>query len=130
MSWNVKSAKRGMPKVARETITIDATGKVVGRLATEVAKLLQGKHKPGFVPHVDSGDFVKVINVSKLEFTGKKWEQKVHFRSSNRPGGIKRIPVSKLRKDNPAEILRHSVKYMLPKNRTQTARMKRLSITA
>lgn len=130
MSWNVKSAKRGMPKVARETITIDATGKVVGRLATQIAHLLQGKHKPGFISHVDAGDFVKVINASKIEFTGKKWEQKVHFHSSNRPGGIKRVPVAKLRKENPAEILRHSVKYMLPKNRTQNLRMKRLTISA
>jgi large subunit ribosomal protein L13 len=128
MSWNTK--KRGMPKVARETITIDATGKVVGRLATEVAKLLQGKHKPDHIPHVDGGDFVKIINASKIEFTGKKWEQKVHFRSSNRPGGIKRVPMSKLRTENPAEILRHAVKYMLPKNRTQTDRMKRLKISA
>lgn len=130
MSWNVKSAKRGMPKVTRETHTIDATGKVVGRLATEIARLLQGKHKPGIIPHVDGGDFVKVINAAKIEFTGKKWEQKVHFRSSNRPGGIKRIPMLKLRKENPAEILHHAVKYMLPKNRTQSVRMKRLKITA
>jgi len=128
MSWNTK--KRGMPKVARETHTIDASGKVVGRLATQVAHLLIGKHKAGLIPHIDAGDFVKVINASKIEFTGKKWEQKVHFRSSNRPGGITRVPMSKLRTENPAQILRHAVKYMLPKNRTQDVRMKRLTITA
>lgn len=130
MSWNETSAKRGMPKVTRETHVIDASGKVVGRLATQIAKLLQGKHKPGLIPHVDGGDFVKVINAAKIELTGKKWEQKVHFHSSNRPGGIKRVPMDRLRKENPAEILRHAVRYMLPKNRTQDPRMKRLKISA
>lgn len=119
-----------MPKVAREIHTIDASGKAVGRLATQVAHILMGKHKPDMIPHVDAGDFVKVINAAKIEFTGKKWEQKVHYRSSNRPGGITRVPVSKLRTENPGQILRHAVKYMLPKNRTQDVRMKRLSITA
>jgi large subunit ribosomal protein L13 len=74
------------------------------------------------------GDIVKVKNAKGLVLTGRKWEQKVHFRSSNRPGGIKRIPMSKLREENPGEILRHAVKYMLPKNRTQSERMKRLII--
>lgn len=126
MSWN---KQRGMPAVKRETHTIDATGQVVGRLSTRIAHLLMGKHKPGFVPHVDQGDFVTVSNVGKIVFTGKKWEQKVHFHSSNRPGGLKRVAVSKLRTERPAEILRHAVIYMLPKNRTQAVRMKRLKIS-
>lgn len=130
MSWNAKKQKRGMPKVTRQTHTIDATGKVVGRLASDIARLLQGKHKPAYIPHVDAGDFVKVINVSKIALTGKKWEQKVHFRSSNRPGGIKRVSMAKLRAENPTEILRHAVKYMLPKNRTQSIRLKRLTLSA
>jgi large subunit ribosomal protein L13 len=130
MSWNAKKAQRGMPAVVRTTHTIDATGKVVGRLATEIARLLQGKHKPDMIPHVDGGDFVHVTHAAHIALTGKKWEQKVHFRSSNRPGGIKRIPMSKLRTENPAQILKHAVKYMLPKNRTQATRMKRLKITA
>lgn len=117
-----------MPKIARATHEIDATGEIVGRLATRIARILIGKHKPTYVPRIDGGDFVKVTHADKAEFTGKKWEQKVHFRSSNRPGGIKRIPVAKLRVENPAEILRHAVKYMLPKNRTQAARLKRLII--
>ena len=119
-----------MPKITRETHTIDATGKVVGRLATQIATLLQGKHKPGFVPHIDAGDIVHVTNAAKVNFTGKKWEQKAHFHSSNRPGGVKRVPVSKLREERPEEILRHAVRYMLPKNKQQTERMKRLKITA
>lgn len=125
MAWK---KQRGMPKVARATHEIDASGQVVGRLATKIAKILTGKHKASYVPHIDSGDFVKVINADKITFTGKKWEQKVHFRSSNRPGGLKRIPVAKLKQENPGQILRHAVKYMLPKNRTQSTRMKRLII--
>ena len=124
MAWKNKS---GMPAVTRKTIEIDATGLVVGRLATKVAKILIGKHKPDYVPHIDAGDFVKIKNADKVKLTGKKWEQKVHFRSSNRPGGIKRVSMTKLQQENPGEILRHAVKYMLPKNRTQAVRLKRLS---
>lgn len=126
MSW---SKLRGMPKVTRETHEIDATDQVVGRLAGRIAALLMGKGKPGYVPHVDQGDFVKVTHADKVAFTGKKWQQKVHFRTSNRPGGLKRVPVAKLRAERPAEIVRHAVKYMLPKNRTQAVRMKRLKIS-
>lgn len=126
MPWKKKP---GMPTVKRATHEIDATGMVVGRLATKIATLLVGKHKPDHVPHLDMGDFVTVTNAGKLVFTGKKWEQKVHFRTSNRPGGIKRTPVAKLREENPGEVLRHAVKYMLPKNRTQSERLKRLKIS-
>lgn len=117
-----------MPTVKRVTHEIDASGMVVGRLATKIAMILMGKHRASYVPHVDAGDVVKVKNVKDVVFTGRKWEQKVHFRTSNRPGGLKRTPVSRLREENPAEILRHAVKYMLPKNRTQTTRLKRLII--
>lgn len=125
MPWKKKA---GMPKSERKVVEIDATGKVVGRLATRIATVLIGKHRATYVPHIDSGDIVKVSNVEKIVFTGKKWEQKVHFSTSNRPGGLKRKAVSKLREENPGEILRHAVKYMLPKNRTQAIRMKRLII--
>jgi len=125
MAWK---NKRGMPEIKRETVTIDASGKVVGRLATQIAKILVGKDKPTYVPHIDAGAIVKVLNADKLVLTGKKMEQKVHFRSSNRPSGIKRIPMTKLMQENPGEILVHAVKYMLPKNRTQKERLKRLII--
>ncbi len=118
-----------MPKVTRETHVIDATDQVVGRLAGRIAALLMGKGKAEYVPHVDGGDFVKVTHADKVVFTGKKWQQKVHFRTSNRPGGLKRVPVAKLRAERPEEIIRHAVKYMLPKNRTQAVRMKRLKIS-
>ena len=125
MAWK---NTRGIAVIKREIVTIDATDKVVGRLATEIAHKLLGKDKPGYTPHIDTGAIIKVTNVDKLVLTGKKEEQKVHFRSSNRPSGIKRVPVSKLMKENPGEVLIHAVKYMLPKNRTQKERMKRLII--
>ena len=117
-----------MPAVKRATHEIDATDQVVGRLATKVAKLLMGKQRATYTPHIDAGDFVKITNANKIALTGKKWEQKVHFSSSNRPGGLKRKSMTTLRDENPGEILRHAVKYMLPKNRTQAVRLKRLII--
>ncbi|MEK7473474.1 MAG: 50S ribosomal protein L13 [Patescibacteria group bacterium] len=125
MAWK---NTRGIAVIKREIVTIDATDKVVGRLATEIAHKLLGKDQPGYTPHIDTGAIIKVTNVDKLVLTGKKEEQKVHFRSSNRPSGIKRVPVSKLMKESPGEVLIHAVKYMLPKNRTQKERMKRLII--
>ncbi len=124
MTWK---SQKGMPQVQRATHEIDAEGMVVGRLATKIATFLTGKHKPEYTPHIDMGDFVRVKNADKVVFTGKKWEQKVHFSTSNRPGGLKRKPVAKLREENPSEILRHAVKYMLPKNSTQDRRLKRLT---
>ncbi|MEI7512813.1 MAG: 50S ribosomal protein L13 [Candidatus Uhrbacteria bacterium] len=125
MAWR---NKRGMPAIKREVIDIDATDKVVGRLATHIAKLLMGKDQAGYTPHIDTGATIRITNVDKLVFTGKKLEQKVHFRTSNRPGGLKSTPVSKLMQERPQEVLFHAVKYMLPKNRTQKERMKRLII--
>ena len=128
MAW-----KKKMPVIAglkRDMIVIDADGKIVGRLATEIASKLMGKDKPTYTPHIDAGAFIKVINTSKLVYSGKKMEQKVFFRSSNRPSGITRVRVDKLQVDKPGEILRHAVKYMLPKNRTQAERMNRLTIEA
>lgn len=128
MAW-----KKNTPATAglkRETVVIDADGKIVGRLATQIAKLLIGKDQPGYTPHIDTGVYVKVVNASKLVYSGNKMTDKVLFRSSNRPSGIKRLQVAKLQVDKPGEILRHAVQYMLPKNRTQNERMKRLVIEA
>ncbi len=127
MPWK---KQKGMPKVDRKTVVIDAAGKVVGRIATQAARILIGKHKATYEHHLDGGDFVKVINASKAEFTGKKWEQKVHYHSSNRPGGIRRVSVQKLRAERPDVIIAHAVKYMLPKNTHLATRMKRLTVTA
>ena len=110
----------------RKTHTIDATDKVLGRLATEIAVLLRGKHKPDFVPYRDMGDFVIVKNVSKLKITGKKMEQKKYFRHSGYLGGQKETPFKKIFKTNPAEVLRKAVFGMLPKNRLRAEQIKRL----
>lgn len=119
-----------MSTVVRPVVTIDASGRIVGRLATEIAALLTGKNQPGYTPHIDSGASVRVTHADKLVYTGKKMADKVLFRSSNRPSGIKRIPVMKLQAEQPGQVLVHAVKYMLPKNRTQKDRLKRLKIVA
>ena len=110
----------------RKTHTIDATGKVLGRLATEIAVLLRGKQKSDFVPYRDMGDFVIVKNVSKLKITGKKIEQKKYFRHSGFLGGVKEVPLKKIFKTNPAEVLRKAVFGMLPKNKLRAEQIKRL----
>ncbi len=124
MPWKKRP---GIPHTDRETVEIDAAGKPVGRIATQIAMVLMGKHKPSYVPNTDMGDRVKILNCDKIEFTGKKWDQKVYFTTSNRPGGLKRQPVKDLRESSPETIIRHAVKYMLPKNKLQVLRMKRLT---
>lgn len=114
--------------VKRETHTIDATGKVLGRLASEIAVLLRGKHKPNFVPYKDMGDFVIVKNVEKLKITGKKMEQKKYFRHSEYLGGAKFISLKKLFKENPDLVLKEAVLGMLPKNKLRIRQIKRLKI--
>ncbi|MBD3281420.1 50S ribosomal protein L13 [Candidatus Uhrbacteria bacterium] len=121
MPWK---KSKGMPKVEREVVEIDAAGKPVGRLATQIATVLMGKNKAGYEPRTDMGDRVKIVNADKIEFTGKKWEQKVYYTTSNRPGGLKTKPVSN---ETPETIIRHAVRYMLPKNKLQAPRMKRLT---
>jgi len=112
----------------RQTHTIDATAKVLGRLAAQIAVLLRGKHKPNFVPYKDMGDFVIVENVNKLKFTGKKIEQKKYYRHSGYWGGLKEIPLKKLFAERPAEVLRRAVYRMLSKNKLRVKMIKRLRI--
>ena len=95
---------------------IDAEGQVLGRIATTVAQLLRGKGKPGFTPHMDGGDFVIVINAEKIVVTGAKETQKVYYRHSNYPGGLKSTRLKEMRQQHPARILEAAVKGMLPKN--------------
>ncbi|TSC75106.1 MAG: large subunit ribosomal protein L13 [Parcubacteria group bacterium Gr01-1014_30] len=106
--------------------TIDATGKVLGRLASQIAILLRGKHKPSFVPHKDDGDFVLVKNVDKVRISGKKLEKKKYFRHSGYLGGLKTTPLKKVFQEKPAEVLRKAVLGMLPKNRLRKEQIKRL----
>lgn len=109
-----------MPKEAdieHKWYVIDATGKPLGRLASEVARILRGKHKPIFTPGVDTGDFVIVINADKVILTGKKEEQKFHYRHSGYPGGLKKVSYGTLLATNPERMVQIAVKGMLPHNR-------------
>jgi len=112
----------------RKTHTIDATNKVLGRLATEIAILLRGKNKPDFVPNKNIGDFVVVKNIDKIKITGKKFEKKIYYHHSGYLGGLKKITFKKLFEKNPAEVLKRAVFGMLPKNKLRSKQIKRLKI--
>lgn len=124
MSTNRFSAK----DIKREKHTIDASDKVLGRLATEVAKILMGKNKPAFVPYLDMGDFVTITNASKIKVSGKKVKDKKYFRNSGYPGGLKSENFEDLLKRKPEFILEHSIKGMLPKNRLGAQIIKKLKV--
>ncbi|MBI2037330.1 MAG: 50S ribosomal protein L13 [Candidatus Magasanikbacteria bacterium] len=111
----------------RKKITIDASGQVVGRLATKIAMILMGKNKPDYLPHIDSGDKVEILNVSELRFTGKKMVAKEYKHHSMHPGGLKIKLAKDVMKTNPKEIVLHAVSKMLPKNKTRDARLQRVS---
>ena len=102
--------------IERKWFVVDAAGKTLGRLSTEVATILRGKHKPTFTPHVDSGDYVIVINASEIVLTGKKDSQKIYYRHSGHVGEIKAVSAGELREKNPMRLLETSIKGMLPKN--------------
>lgn len=112
----------------RNTHTIDAAGKVLGRLATEIAILLRGKNKPDFVLNKDMGDFVIVKNFNKIKFTGKKFEQKIYYHHTGYLGGLREMPLKKLFEKNPAEVLKKAVFGMLPKNKLRARQIKRLTV--
>jgi large subunit ribosomal protein L13 len=105
---------------------VDASGKVLGRLAAELATVLMGKHKPTYTPHVLSGDFVVVVNVEKMKLTGRKLEQETHDHYSYYPGGHKIIPLAKLMKTHPDRVLKLAVRRMLPKNKLASGMLSRL----
>ncbi|MFH0852495.1 MAG: 50S ribosomal protein L13 [bacterium] len=107
---------------------IDATGKILGRLAADVSVLLRGKGKPSFLKHVDAGDIVEVSGVEKLKFSGKKLRQKIYYKHSGYPGGLRKETLEKKFAKNPAEVLRLAVLGMLPKNKTRAKVIKRLKI--
>lgn len=115
-----------MKDTTRTTHQIDATGKPLGRLATEIAVLLRGKHKVDFVPYLDQGDAVEVINVDKFILTGKKVDQKVYRHHSNFPGGLKTKTIKEIMSKDPGDIIRRAVYGMLPKNSLRDLMMKRL----
>jgi large subunit ribosomal protein L13 len=109
---------------------VDAEGKVLGRLATELAMILRGKNKPTFTPHVDTGDFLIVVNTRKVVLTGKKMKDKIYYHHTGYPGGIKEISAEKLLAKKPTEMLRIAVKGMLPKNSLGRQMLRKLKIYA
>ena len=109
---------------------VDADGAVLGRLASQIAARLRGKHNVLFTPHVDTGDSIIVINAEKVKLTGRKWGQKMYYRHSGYIGGLKEISADKLREKRPEDIIRFAVKGMLPKNRLGRKLYKKLKVYA
>jgi large subunit ribosomal protein L13 len=109
---------------------VDAQGKVLGRLATQIAARLRGKHKPEYTPHIDTGDYVVVVNVDKLRVTGRKTERKTYYRHTGFPGGIRQTNFAKVQATRPERILQHAVKGMLPKGPLGYAMLRKLKVYA
>ncbi len=122
------SAKPG--EVTREWYVVDAEGKTLGRLATQIADTLRGKRKPQYTPHVDTGDFVVVVNAEKIAVTGNKLDQKRYYRHSGYPGGLRSRTLREQLDRRPTEVLRVAVKGMLPKNRLARQQLTKLKIYA
>ncbi len=116
--------------VKRDWYLLDVEGMTLGRAATQIARVLMGKHKPTFSRHVDVGDFVIVVNADKVKLTGRKWQQKVYYRHSGYPGGLKAVTAEKMLAKHPTRLIQFAVSGMLPKNRLRARRMKRLKLYA
>ena len=114
----------------RNWLVVDATGKTLGRLATQVADALRGKRKPEYTPHVDVGDFVIVVNAEKIAVTGRKREQKLYHRHSGYPGGLRQRTLGDMLERRPEEVIRKAVKGMLPRNRLGRAQLRKLKVYA
>jgi large subunit ribosomal protein L13 len=117
-------------EVERKWHVIDAEGQTLGRLATEIARLLRGKNKPQYTPHVDTGDFVVVVNAEKVVVTGKKAEQKVYYRHTGYPGGLRETSYETMLERKPTEILRKAVRGMMPRTRLGRQQFRKLKIYA
>jgi large subunit ribosomal protein L13 len=116
--------------IKREWFVVDAAGKRLGRLATEVATVLRGKHKPTYTPHVDCGDYVIIVNADKIELTGNKWEDKKYYTHSNYPGGLKEKSAEVLMQEKPTRMVELAVKGMLPKTKLGNQMYKKLFVYA
>ena len=117
-------------EVQRKWYVVDAEGKTLGRLATTVAATLRGKHKPTYTPHIDTGDFVVVVNAEKIKVTGSKETQKVYYRHSNYPGGLKSETLKDLRERHPDRIIENAVKGMLPRTALGKQQLTKLKVYA
>ncbi|MEF2145545.1 MAG: 50S ribosomal protein L13 [Desulfovibrionaceae bacterium] len=114
--------------ISREWIVVDATDKILGRLATEITNRLRGKHKPEFSAHMDNGDFVVVVNAEKIKVTGRKMEQKRYYKHSGFPGGLKSKTMGEMMNIRPENVLRQAIRGMLPKTRIARQQLKKLKI--
>jgi large subunit ribosomal protein L13 len=124
-TWNAKTHE-----IERRWYVVDAEGQTLGRLATRIADTLRGKRKPEYTPHVDTGDFVVVVNADKVAVTGKKLEQKIYYRHSGYPGGLRERTLAEELERRPTEVLRKAVKGMLPRNRLARQQITKLKIYA
>lgn len=126
LSYRTVSANKAT--VNKEWVLIDAEGQILGRLATTIAMMLRGKHKPEYTPHVDCGDNVIIINAEKVEFSGNKWADKEYVRHTGYPGGQRFTTAEQMLKKNPIAIIEHAVRGMLPKNRLGRAIYKNMHV--
>jgi large subunit ribosomal protein L13 len=122
------TAKPG--EIERHWYVVDADAKTLGRLATQIADVLRGKNKAAYTPHVDTGDFVVVVNAEKVRVTGQKLDQKIYYHHSGYPGGLRERTLRQQLERRPEEVLRRAVKGMLPKNRLASAQLRKLKIYA
>jgi large subunit ribosomal protein L13 len=124
-TWNAKTGE-----VPREWYVVDAEGKTLGRLSTRIADTLRGKDKPQYTPHTDTGDFVVVVNAEKIAVTGNKMDEKMYYRHSGYPGGLKERSLREQLERRPTDVLRKAVKGMLPRNRLARQQLLKLKIYA
>ncbi|MEE9168600.1 MAG: 50S ribosomal protein L13 [bacterium] len=117
-------------EIERKWFLIDAEDKVLGRLASQVSRILRGKHKPIFTRHVDTGDHIVIINAEKVRLTGKKVSQKIYYRHSQYPGGLKEIGVERMLKEHPERVIEFAVRGMMPHNRLGRQMLKKLRVYA
>ena len=128
LSYKTVSANKAT--VTKEWLLVDADGQTLGRLASKVAKLIRGKHKPNFTPHVDCGDNVVVINAEKITLSGKKWTDKTYIRHTGYPGGQRSLTATEMFEKNPTRLVEKAVKGMLPKNKLGSALFRNLYVYA
>jgi large subunit ribosomal protein L13 len=130
MNTAIKTYQASAQDRERDWYVVDAEGKTLGRLATQIADVLRGKRKPTYTPHVDVGDFVIVINAEKITVTGNKLESKLYWRHSGYPGGIRSRTLGDLLEKRPEEVIRRAVKGMLPRNRLARQQLRKLKVYA
>ncbi len=128
LSYKTVSANKNT--VVKEWLIVDADGQALGRLASEVARLLRGKHKPSFTPHVDCGDNVIIINAGKISLSGNKWDDKTYIRHTGYPGGQRSMTATEMYKKDPTRIVEKAIKGMLPKNKLGAEMFRNLKVYA